>query len=125
MEDHDKTRGEIHGLVLFIKHVGNNTVYSMEETIKQCPVIKEKLPEVFVDGENTMPVGDIDQFKGHGGSTPHGIEIPASRAEAAVAAERDEFQFTTVRTAVHGTAKSRVAAVDHFIHVFCYRLAWM
>ena len=45
MKDHDKTGGEIHGLILLIKHLGNNTVYSMEETIKQYPVIKEKLPE--------------------------------------------------------------------------------
>ena len=91
MENHDKTGGEIHGLVLLIKHVGNNTVYSMEETIKQCPVIKEKLPEVFVDGENTMPVGDIDQFKGHGGSASHGIEIPTGRTETAMTAERDKL----------------------------------
>ena len=91
MKDHDKTGGEVHGLVLLIKHVGNNTVYSMEETIKQCPVIKEKLPEIFVDGENTMPVGDIDQFKGHGGSASHGIEIPTGRTETAMTAERDKF----------------------------------
>ena len=91
MENHNKTGGEIHGFVLLIKHMGDNTVYSMEETIKQCPVIKEKLPEVFVDGENTMPVGDIDQFKGHGGSASHGIEIPTGRTETAVTAERDKF----------------------------------
>ena len=87
--------------------------------------MKKKLPEVFVDGENTMPVGDIDQFKGHGGSTPHGIEIPASRAEAAVAAERDEFQFTTVRAAIHCSAVGRVTAIDHFVHVFNNRSTWM
>ena len=81
MENHDKTGGEIHGLVLLIKHMGDNIVYSMEETIKQCPVIKEKLPEIFVDGENTMPVGDIDQFKGHGGSASHGIEISTGRTK--------------------------------------------
>lgn len=91
MENHNKTGGEIHGFVLLIKHMGDNTVYSMEETIKQCPVIKEKLPEVFVDGENTMPVGDIDQFKGHGGSASHGIEIPTGRTETAMTAERDKF----------------------------------
>ena len=91
MKDHDKTGGEVHGLVLLIKHVGNNTVYSMEETIKQCPVIKEKLPEVFVYGENTMPVSDVDQFKGHGGSAPHGIEIPTGRTETAMASERDKL----------------------------------
>ena len=91
MKDHDKTGGEIHGLVLLIKHMGDNIVYSMEETIKQCPVIKEKLPEIFVDGENTMPVGDIDQFKGHGGSASHGIEISTGKTETAMVAERDKL----------------------------------
>ncbi len=63
----------------------------MEETVKQCPVIKEKLPQVFVNGKNTMTVGGIDQLKGHGCSALHGVEIPAGGAEAAVAAERDKF----------------------------------
>ena len=91
MENHDKTRGEIQGLVLLIKHMGDNTVYSMEETIKQSVVIKEKLPEFFVDGENTMSVCDINQFKGHGGSASHGIEIPTGRTETAMTAERDKL----------------------------------
>ena len=63
----------------------------MKETVKQCSVIKEKLSQIFVNGKNTMAVGDIDQFKGHGGSALHGVEIPAGRAEAAVAAERNKF----------------------------------
>ena len=71
--------------------MGNNTVHGMEETAKQCPVIKEKLPEVFVNGKNTMSVDDINQLKGHGGSTLHGIKISTGRAEAAVAAKRDKF----------------------------------
>lgn len=30
MEHHNKTWGEIHGFIVFIKHLGNNTVYRME-----------------------------------------------------------------------------------------------
>ncbi len=63
----------------------------MKETVKQCSVIKEKLSQVFVNGKNTMTMSDIDQLKGHGCSAPHGVEIPAGRAEAAVAAERNKF----------------------------------
>ncbi len=63
----------------------------MKETVKQCPVIKEKLSQVFVNSKNTMAVGHIDQLKGHRGSALHGVEIPAGRAEAAVAAERNKF----------------------------------
>jgi len=97
----------------------------MKETVKQCSVIKEKLSQVFVNGKNTMAVGDIDQLKGHGRSALHGVEIPTGRAEAAVAAERDEFEFSTVRAAVHSTAESGVATAYHFIHIFYDRLTWM
>ena len=50
-----------------------------------------KTPELFINGKNTMTVGDIDQLKGHGRSALHGVEIPTGRAEAAVAAERNKF----------------------------------
>ena len=56
---------------------------------------------------------------------PHSIEIPAGGAEAAVSPEGDEFELSTARTAVHCPTKGRVAAVDHFIHVFNNRSAWM
>ena len=91
MENHDKTGSEIHGFVLLVKHLGNNSVHRMKETVKQCPAIKEKLPQVFVNGKDTMTVGGIDQLKGHGRSALHGVEIPTGRAEAAMAAERDKF----------------------------------
>lgn len=51
--------------------MGNHTVHSMKETVKQCPVIKEKVPKVFVNGKNTMTVGDIDEFKSHGCGALH------------------------------------------------------
>ncbi len=63
----------------------------MKETVKQCSVIKEKLSQVFVNGKDTMTVGDIGQLKGHGCSALHGVEVPTGRTEAAVAAERDKF----------------------------------
>ncbi len=71
--------------------MGNNTVHGMKETVKQCPVIQKEMPEIFINGKNTVPVGNVDQFKGHGCSALHGIEITAGRAEAAVAAERNKF----------------------------------
>ena len=52
---------------------------------------RKKLPELFINGKNTMTVGDIDQLKGHGRSALHGVEIATGRAEAAVAAERNKF----------------------------------
>jgi len=72
-----------------------------------------------------MTVGNVDQFKGHRGSALHGIKVSTGRTETAVAAERDEFQLATVRTAIHGTAKVGIAAVDHFIHIFDDGSTWM
>ena len=53
VEDHDKTGSEVHGLILFKKHTGDNAVYGMEETVKERTVIQEKLPELFINGKNT------------------------------------------------------------------------
>lgn len=125
VKNHDKTGSKIHGFVLFEKHAGNNAVNSMKKAVKERAVIQEKSPELLINGKNTMPVGNIDQLKGHRGSALHGIKVAASRTEAAVAAERDEFQLSTVRTTVHGTAKGRVTTVDHFIYVFNNRSTWM
>ena len=125
VEYHDETGSKVHGLILFKKHTGDNAVYGMEETVKERTVIQEKLPELFINGKNTMTVGDIDQLKGHGCSAPHGIEIPTGRAEAAVAAERNKFQLSTVGAAIHGPAKRRVTTVDYLIHVLYHRLTWV
>lgn len=91
VKDHDKTGSEIHGFVLLEKHAGDDTVYGMEEAVKERAVLQEEIPELRINGKNTMPVSDIDQFKGHRGSALHGVEIPTGRTETAVAAERDEF----------------------------------
>ena len=45
----------------------------MEQTVKEGAVIQEEIPELFVNGKNTMAVGNIDEFKGHGGSALHGV----------------------------------------------------
>lgn len=122
VEYHDETGSKVHGLILFKKHTGDNAVYGMEETVKERTVIQEKLPELFINGKNTMTVGDIEQLKGHGSSTLHCVEIPAGRAEAAMAAKRNKFELSTEGTAIHSPTKGRVTTVDHFIHVFYHRL---
>lgn len=118
MQDHDKTRSEIHGLVLLGKHTGNNTAYGMEKAVKQGAVVQEKLPEALVNGKDAVPVCDIDQMKGHRGSALHGVFIAAGRAETAVAAKGDKFEFSTGRAAVHGAAEGRVTTMDHLADVF-------
>ncbi len=125
MEDHDKARSEVHGLILLKKHTGDNAVHRMEQTVEQGTVTHEEITEVFINGEYTVTVRDIHQFKGHGSGALHGVEVSTSWAETAVAAKRDEFQLTAVETAIHCPAKRRITAVDHFIHVLNDRLTWM
>ena len=125
VKDHDETGSKAHGFILLKKHTGDNAVYSMEEAVREGAVIEKKLPELFINGKNTMAVGNIDEFKGHRGSALHGAEISAGGTEAAVAAERDEFQLSAMRTAVHCPAERGIAAVNHFFHVLNDRIAWM
>ena len=122
VEYHDETGSKVHGLILFKKHTGDNAVYGMEETAKEGTVIEEKPPELFINGKNTMTVGDIEQLKGHGSSTLHCVGISAGRAEAAMAAKRNKFELSTEGTAIHSPTKGRVTTVDHFIHVVYHRL---
>ena len=79
---------------------------------------RQSSTELAVDGEDTVPVDAVDELKGHGGSALHGVQVPTGGAEAAVAAERNEFQFAAVGTAIHCTTKGRIAAVDHLINIF-------
>lgn len=72
-----------------------------------------------------MAMGNVDQLKGHRGSALHGIKVSTGRTETAVAAERNKFQLAAVGTAIHDPAKGRIAAVDHFVHVFDDGSPWM
>jgi hypothetical protein len=90
----------------------------MEKTVEQSSVFQKEVTEIFINGENAMTVLNIDQFEGHTGRAFHGIFVAAGRTKTAVAAERDEFKFTAVWTAIHGTAERGITAVDHFFNIF-------
>lgn len=95
----------------------------MKETVKERAVTQEEIPELFVNGKDTVAVGDIDQFKGHGSSALHGVKISAGRAETAMAAEGNKLELSTVRAAIHGTAIGRVTTMKHLVDVFDNRSA--
>ena len=97
----------------------------MEEAVEEGTVFEKERPEILIDSEDTMPVGDIDKFKRHRGSALHGILIATGRAETAVAAKRDKLELSAFGTAIHGTTIGRVATVDHLVHVFNDRITWM
>ena len=97
----------------------------MKQAVKEYTVFKEEVAEVFIDGENTMPVSNINQFERHVGGTFHGILIAAGRAETAVAAERDELKVAAFWTAVHSAAKRRVTTVNHLLDIIDHSVARM
>lgn len=115
---HDKAGSEIHGFVLLEEHFGNNAGNSVKKAVKQRTVFQEETSQIFIHGENAVAVEGIYQFKRHTGGTFHGIFIAAGRAEAAMTAKRNKFKLAAVGTAIHGAAKGRVAAADHFFDIF-------
>ena len=125
MENHDVARSEVFGFIHFKEHMGKNAGNRMKKTMKQGSVLKEKITEIFVNGEDTVPVWDINQFKRHGGSTIHRILVTAGGAETTVAAKRNELKFSTVSASIHSTTKRRITTVDHFFDIFHLRRSGM
>ena len=103
----------------------DHTVDSTEETVKQGTVSKEEGTQGVSDGKDAVAVSDVKELKRHGCSSVDGIFIAAGSAEAAFAAERDEFEVTTVGTAVHGATERRVTTVKHPVNVINNSLSWM
>ena len=97
----------------------------MEKTMKQSSVLKGKITEIFINGEDTVSVLDVNQFKRHGGRAIHRILVTASRTETAVAAKRNELKFSAVWTAIHSATKRRITTVDHFFDIFHLRRSGM
>ena len=97
----------------------------MEKTMKQSSVLKEKITEIFINGEDTVSVLDVNQFKRHGGRAIHRILVTASRTETAVAAKRNELKFSAVWTAVHSTTKRRITTVYHLFDIFHFGVSGM
>ena len=44
MEDADKARAKVFGLIDFIKHVGDNNADSLEKAVKEGAVFQEEMP---------------------------------------------------------------------------------
>ena len=60
MQNHNKTRSEILGLIEFKEHTGNDTVYCMKKAVKQRAIQEKEVSESFVDSKNTMTVSDTN-----------------------------------------------------------------
>ena len=106
------------GFIEVKEHARDNTGNRMKQTIEQRTILQKELAEILIDCKNTVPVLDIDEFKGHGGSAFHRIFVAASRTKTTVAAKRNKLKLATMRAGIHGATKRRVTAVDHLIDVF-------
>ena len=97
----------------------------MEQAVEEFTVFKKEMTEIFVDGENTMSVSNINQLKGHVGGAFHRILIPTGGTEATVTSKGNEFEFSAFRTAIHGTTIRRVTTINHLLDIFNYCVARM
>ncbi len=97
----------------------------MEEAVEQGTVIQKEIAKIFINSKDAMTMMDMNQFKGHTGGAFHGIVVTTRRAETAVAAKRNEFEFSAMSAGVHGTAKRRIPTVDHLIDIFHFSISGM
>lgn len=121
----DKPRNKVFGLVDLVKHTENNTANSVKKAVQKRTIFEKKGAKFLVNGKDTMAVSAVYKFKGHIGRTILRIFNAASGAETAFAAERNELHVTAVWTDIHGTAKRRVAAVDHLRDIFHFHISGM
>ena len=88
-------------------------------------VIEEERAQVFINGKNEVPVGTINEFKGHFSRAVGAVFITAGGTKFGMAAERDKFKVPAVGTAIHRTTKRRITLVDHFFNFFHDNRMWM
>lgn len=118
MENQDIAGSKISGMIQVEKHTEYHTGNRVKEAVQERRILKEKVAEMLIYGKNAVAVLNIEEFKGHTGGAFHRVLIAAGRAKAAVASKRDKFKVAAVWTAIHGTAKGRIAAMDHLINIF-------
>ena len=118
MEDADETGHKVSAFVHFMEEPENDTADSLKKAVKERTVMQKERAQVFINGKNEVPVGTINEFKGHFGRAFHTVFITTGGTKLRMAAERDKFEFATVRTAIHRAAIRRISAVDHFFNVF-------
>ena len=118
MKNTDKAGSKTFSLIEFAEHTKNDVANGMKEAIEQRTISTEEDTEFFGDGKNAMSVNALNDSERHGSGALDGIEISAGRAETAFAAKRNKFERTTRRTPIHGSAISRISAMNHLLDAF-------
>ena len=117
MQDHDKSGSEVFGLIEIEKHPGNDTGNSMKQAMKERTVSEKEITQIFINGENTVSVLNVNEFTCHGSSAFHRVFIATGGTEAAVTAEWNKLELTAVRAAVEGSAVRGITTTKHLVNV--------
>ena len=72
-----------------------------------------------------MSMNTIDQFTRHVKRTFLIIHVSAGRTKTRLTAERNEFQFTTIRACKESTAIRRITTMNHLGDIFGLSLTRM
>ena len=105
MQDADKARSKVFGLVKLEEHTQDDIPDRMKQAVKKGMVLKKKDAEFFRNGKDTMPVNAGNQFTGHTKSPFLIIHVATGRTETAFTGKRDKFKVPTMRAAKESAAK--------------------
>ena len=96
MEDADEARDKVLGHVNFIEHMRHDLADSLEKAVKEGTVLEEEMPELLINGKDAVVVLAAEELEGHGGGAFLAVLDATGRAEAALAAERDELHLASI-----------------------------
>ena len=125
VEDANEAGSKAFGFIVFMKQTKEDTADGGKEAVKERTIPQKEGTEFFGNGKNAVPVLDVDNLEGHGGSPVKGVFDAAGRAKTAVATERGKLEVTADRAAKHSPAKRGITAMNHLVNVFNHGLARM
>lgn len=125
VKDTDKAWDKVFGLIDLMEHTQDDITDSVKKTAQERAVLKEKVPEFFVNGKNKMAMGTADELKRNLRCAFNRVFIPAGGTKLGMAAERNKFKFTTMRAFVHGTSIGRIPTIDHFFNSLHNDWTWI
>ncbi len=91
MQDTDEAGDKVSAFIDFMEHSEDDAAYRLKKAVKQGAVREEERAQVFVNGKNEMPVGTVNEFKGHFSRAVNAVLVAAGRAKFGMAAERNKF----------------------------------
>ena len=118
VQDADKAWDEVSAFIHLVEKPEDDTADGVEEAVKQGAVLQEEGSQIFINGEDNMPVSAAEEFKGHFSGEVNAVLVTTGRAKFGMAAKGDEFKFATMSTAIHSSAKGGISTVNHFFDVF-------